>query len=375
MGLQVSSRLRNAAGNMLLVVASMVFVFMGVEGYLRLDAHFQAAPLTEPVHSTPPKVAPVALASGGTVPADIVAAADARYRFTTMPAEWQHRDVKVPGAAVAYYWQGALHVHDVNHFRRTTPFPAKDPNVFRVIVAGDSLTYGYGIPEASTFTALLNTWLSKDYRVEFLNLGVSGNQSEDVLHVIQTWVPKLQPNLVIYAVCLNDFMPSGQGEYNGDQYSFPLPGRVKRFLIAHTLTGAFLNEKYDAALRGLHLRRDFFDDILAGFGGYQKRFARDVSDMNRTVTAAGLPPLVGLVLDQYPAYGGRGYKITQVAEEALTKAGADVIPTEDYYHRYNGQLLYVSNWEGHPNEVANYIWAKMIYQQIVQQKELAAFKR
>jgi hypothetical protein len=396
----VSGRVKNAIGNALLVLASVAFVFIGMEVYLRVDALFPASVAPLP----PPNVPPVPLASGGTVPADIVAAANARYRYTTMPQQWQHRDVAFPGALEAYYWQGVLHVVDPNTgigrcrnirqitqaapecreagFRRSTPFPPKDSNVFRVMVVGDSLTYGVGIREESTFTALLNKWLSKNYRIEILNLGVSGYQSEDVLHVIQTWLPILRPDLVIYAVCLNDFLPSGIGEYNGNQYAFPLPGRVKRFFIAHTLTGAFLNDKYDAALRGLHLRRDFFDDILADFAGYEKRFARDVAEMNHSVMAAGVPPMFALVLDQYPAYRGRGYRITRVAEDALRKAGADVIPTETYYRLYDGntppdygQRFYVSSWEGHPNEVANYIWAKMIYQQLIQRKDMAAFRR
>lgn len=383
-GFQVSGRFRNVIGNALLVLASVFFVFAGTEVYLRIDALLSDTTPTpfgtgigvpaDTLATAAASVPPVPLASGGTVPPDIVAAADARYRFTTMPTEWEHRNVSVSGAKYAYYWQGVLHVHDENNFRRATPFPPKNPNVFRVMVVGDSLTYGYGIPEQSTFTALLNKWLSKDYRVEFLNLGVSGHQSEDVLHEIQKFVPQLQPNLVIYAVCQNDFLPSGVGQYNGDQYAFPLPGRVKRFLIAHTKTGQFLYEKYDAALRGLHLRHDFFDDILTNFSDYQKRFARDVTEMNHTVTAAGLPPMLALVVDQFPSYG-RGYQITRVAENALRNAGVEVVPTEDYYRRYNNQRLYVSNWEGHPNEVANYIWAKMIYQELNERKDLAAFKR
>jgi hypothetical protein len=41
-----------------------------------------------------------------------------------------------------------------------------------------------------------------------------------------------------------------------------------------------------------------------------------------------------------------------------------VIATEDYYRRYNGQTMYVSQWEGHPNEIAHFIWAKMIEQRL-----------
>jgi hypothetical protein len=35
----------------------------------------------------------------------------------------------------------------------------------------------------------------------------------------------------------------------------------------------------------------------------------------------------------------------------------------------------VSNWEGHPNEVANYIWATMIMNRLRQRQDLVAYKR
>jgi hypothetical protein len=244
------------------------------------------------------------------------------------------------------------------------------------MVVGDSLTFGLGLQENDTFVALLNDWMAKHYRIEFLNLGVVRYQSEDVLRTIRDFLPQLRPDLVIYTVCLNDFAPSGKGEYHDDDlYQFPLPGRIKRFLIAHTRTGAFLNDEYDAALRKVHLRRDFYDDILIGFGGYETRFRRDVAEMNKTVTTAGLPPMMAMVVDQYPQFQGRGYTIARVAEDALTKAGADVIPTEDYYRRYNNQAMYVSTWEGHPNEVANYIWAEMISQRLTDRPDLVRFRR
>lgn len=366
--------IKNTVGNLLLLFGSVVFVFLGLEFYLWTESVLgRPEPAMLAIAST--NTRRVSLESGGFVPSEIVAAAEARQGVLTMPPEWQHRDVTVPGAAHAYYWQGALHVLDENGFRRSTPFPPKRPDVFRVMVVGDSLTYGYGVSEQDTFSALLQKWLSDKYRVEVLNLGVSGYQSEDVLHVVRTFIPKLQPDLVLYAVCLNDFLPSGAGDYNGNQYAFPLPSRVKNFLIAHTRTGAFLNDKYDAALRGLHLRRDFYDDILAGFGDYQRRFARDVAAMNRTITTVGLPPLVALVVNQYPALNGPVHKITEVAENALRKAGADVISTDDFFNRYNNYAMNVSAWEGHPNEVAHYIWANMIYRQVIQRQDLTAFRR
>jgi hypothetical protein len=368
----VKAAIRNLLGNLALVIGSVLLVFLAMETWLWADSLLDRVGGGSAVAS--PAVSPAAANDSIAVPPQTIAAAEARRAVRVMPDGWRHRDVTVPGANHAYYWQGALHVLDQNGFRRAAPFPAKDPNVFRIMVAGDSLTFGYGIAEKDTFVGLLNSWLQKDYRVEVLNLGVSGYQSEDVLHTIKKFVPQLHPDLVLYTICQNDFLPSGQSEYE-ITHPFPLPESVKTFLIAHTRTGAFLNGKYDAALRGLHLRRDFYDDILRDFAGYQNRFRRDVADMNAFVSSAGLPPMMAMVLDQYPSYGGRGYRITQVAEAALRDAGIELIPTEAYYRRYNNQVMNVSEWEGHPDEVANYIWASMLMERLRQRDDLARYKR
>jgi len=235
----VNERFRDLIGNAALVIGSMLFVFLVLEGYLWADSALNALPShAEAAAPGPSAVPPVGQNGPEQIPSQIIARAEARHHVITMPQEWGMREVHVPGAAKAYYWQGALHVEDENGFRRSTPLPSKDPNTFRVMVVGDSLTFGLGLQENDTFVALLNNWMAKDYRIEFLNLGVVRYQSEDVLRTIKTFLPQLHPGLVIYAVCLNDFAPSGKGEYHDDDlYQFPLPGRIKRFLIAHTRAG------------------------------------------------------------------------------------------------------------------------------------------
>jgi hypothetical protein len=64
-----------------------------------------------------------------------------------------------------------------------------------------------------------------------------------------------------------------------------------------------------------------------------------------------------------------------IAEAALAKVGATVIPTEDYYRQHSGQAMQVSRWEGHPNEVANWIWASMISRALRERDDLQAFRR
>jgi GDSL-like Lipase/Acylhydrolase family len=340
-----------------MVVSGFVLAFGLLEVVLTLY-DFRPAP---PAHAAAPPPPPISSAATLDIPADMLAKQKYRHSLLTMPPEWERRPVPIDGAYHAEYWHSELHVYNKYGQRRIGPHSPKRDGLFRVLVMGDSITYGAGIAEQHTYTALLNQWLGHNGRIEFLNLGISGQQSEDTLRWIKKFVPELGPDLVFYGVCLNDFLPSGRGEYDDRHvYAVPLPEKFKAFLIRNSRTAALTNDLYDDTLRLLHVRATFLDHILSDFDGYQVRFARDVAEMNKFLIGSGLPPMVAMVLDQYPAYDGTHHRISRIAEAALEKAGARVIPTEDYYRANSGKAHYVSRWDGHPDEVANLIWANMI---------------
>jgi hypothetical protein len=292
-----------------------------------------------------------------------------------IPKEWKRRSVSVAGASFAYYWHNILHVHDRNHMRRTSPFPPKSRDRFRVMVVGDSLTYGYGVREEETYPKQIETILKKNFNVEVLNLGVSGYQSEDVLKIVKKFVPLLRPDLIIYGVCLNDFLPSGVGQYeNNLAYSFPIPGAVKNFLSEKTHLGRLMGEAYNDGLMKLGFRNDFYTDILEDFKNYQTRFARDVKDMNMFALDRELPPIIAMVLNQYPELHSKGYQIAMAAERHLANAGMTVIPTEEFYKKYNGQSMAVSRWEGHPNTKAHKIFADFIAARLQDRSDLNKYR-
>lgn len=299
----------------------------------------------------------------------------ARGKPLTMPGSWKKRNVKIPGVFKAEYWHGVLHVRDENRFRRTVPFPGKKAGTFRIMIVGDSLTYGAGIGVQWIYPAVLERRLRDDFNIEILNLGVSGWNSEDINEAIETWAPRLNPDLVIYGVCLNDFMAfnAGQDAYD-TAYALPLPRDVSDLFTQETYLGAFLSDHYDALLRNWDLRKDFFDGILADMEGHQARFADAVAAMNAFIRSRNLPPIIGMVLHQQPRYEGRGYRLTRIAEEAMLKAGFTVVPIEDYFRRYNNRNFAVSQWEGHPNEEANQIFAAMLEVQLRQQPELRFYR-
>ena len=296
----------------------------------------------------------------------------------TMPEEWKRRDTVVPGAGRAYYWHGKLHVFNEFGMRHIEPFSVKDPNTARIMVLGDSLTYGKGVDVNDAYPAVMERILAADFRVEVLNLGINGSQSEQIFQVMTMFAPELQPDIIVYGVCLNDFLDAGEEQQTAGaqkRWKIPLPESVKQFLISRTLTGQFFEKAYDDALMRLGLRRDFISNILTGMPHYQLRFTRDMTAMNLVALAQGFPPVVAMVLDAYPVYNGRDHQVARLAETIMQLARINVISSEEYYRAYSGRRFAVSRWEGHPNEEAHRIFAEAFVRVLREHPALQRYKR
>lgn len=305
-------------------------------------------------------------------------AGEGNARLLTMPKEWEERPVFVEGSVGAKYWHGKLHVYNEYGMRRTTPFTAKTPEIGRIMVLGDSLTYGKGVDANDTYPSLMERMLSQEFRVEVLNLGISGYQSQDILRLLLAAAPELKPDIIVYGVCLNDFLETGEGQESRENrrgWQIPLPLPAKQFFIKQTLFGQFLEKAYDDLLMRLGLRADFLSNILRGLHHYQLRFTRDVTIMDFFAENAGFPPIVAMTLDQFPEVNGRGQQVARIAETCLQLAGMDVIPTEEYYQTYNGKTFMVSEWEGHPNEEAHRLFAEAFVRRLRQHPALQPYKK
>lgn len=298
----------------------------------------------------------------------------ARARRLVMPDRLGRRDARVEGAHVAWWWQGQLHVFDKEGLRRTTPLPPKAPGTFRVAALGDSLTYGYGVAAGEAWPAQLEQALRGEFRLEVVNLGICGLQSEGMLDVLRRHLPGLEADLVLYGFCLNDFLPARRGQYlNNRAWRIDPPGGLH--LEWGTRLGALVAQGYDRLLMRIGVRTDFFTDILRDFENYQERFARDAAAMNRLVTSRGLPPITALVLNQFPDPDGPGGRIGRLAEGYLRAAGMQVIPS-DYLQaiRGRGDLL-VSPWESHPSAAAHRVFAGEFLGAVRRDPRLDGFRR
>jgi lysophospholipase L1-like esterase len=359
-------RLRSRVGSLALAAGSVCLLLMLCEAVLWGLERIAARPLPE-VASGPPPLPPA-------LPPQLHEKIARMQGALVMPREWEHLDLeRSPGIKQPYLWQGVHHVFNADRMRRDGAFPPRDPGRFRVLVVGDSFTYGEGIDARWTYAAQLERALQSDFAIEVLNLGVAGNSSADTLEVLRRFVPELEPDLVIYGACLNDFLDSQQRA--PEHWLLPLPQKWKKVLQRRTRLGRLLHERSDALLRRFGLRPDFHSELLAHFDRYRARFERDVQQMNQIVTASGRPPMIGVVLDHTPRPDGPGRELSAAAEAALRRAGFEVANSDAYYREYAGWDFRVSRWEQHPNEEANAIWASRLAEQLRQRDDLARFRR
>lgn len=93
-------------------------------------------------------------------------------------------------------------------FRGTREFsPTPKPGVLRVLVLGDSVSFGYGVNEEETYAARLERLLNLAHlNAEVLNLSVSGFGTAEELLQYQAVGAALKPDLVILGYFSNDPM-------------------------------------------------------------------------------------------------------------------------------------------------------------------------
>lgn len=92
---------------------------------------------------------------------------------------------------------------DPHGFRGVEPVAIlKPPNKKRILVIGDSFTFGVGVGDSETFPAQLQSHLGDRYEV--INAGCPGWGTENELAFWRAWRSRLKPDLLVIAFFRND---------------------------------------------------------------------------------------------------------------------------------------------------------------------------
>jgi hypothetical protein len=103
----------------------------------------------------------------------------------------------------------------------------KRSDEFRVLVLGDSITLGDFLPEDETFTRQLEKLTAgRSKRIRFINAGIPGAGTMEELYLYEEVRDRVQPDLVLVEMYLNDAQTAGEFYVR----SIPSPFSKSRFL-------------------------------------------------------------------------------------------------------------------------------------------------
>jgi lysophospholipase L1-like esterase len=134
----------------------------------------------------------------------------------------------------------------------------KPPNTVRIVVVGDSITFGYGIPVESTYAKVLEKRLNINApgktQYEVLNGGTIGGSLSDYYHFLSEKTELLQPDMILVGLALNDILvysESGSISEAGAQWHgrrLPWTRKFSRFLLRHSQLYLFCYVRLKSAM-------------------------------------------------------------------------------------------------------------------------------
>jgi lysophospholipase L1-like esterase len=239
---------------------------------------------------------------------------------------------------------------------------AKPSNVFRVMMLGDSTTFGWGVREEDTAAKFLERKLNAQPppgydKVEVINAGVGNYDTVQEVTYYETRGKAFHPDLVVLVFFIND--PE------------PVPSEGKGFLIDRSYLIAFATNRFDGVLRHMGMRPDWkqyysslYSDDKPGFQAC-KEALKSLAEVTRSngarVLVAILPELHQINGDSYP------FKLAhEKIKDVLAAENLPVVELIDGLKDHGPEeTLWVTRQDDHPNAKANDLISNQLQQWIL----------
>jgi lysophospholipase L1-like esterase len=267
-------------------------------------------------------------------------------------ARWIYRDALQPHPPVA---RNRLRYRDRN-------FGQKKPNRYRIIVIGDSFTFGDGIEEGDRFSNLMQAQLGAGFEV--LNFGRAGFNMPQHLRTLDQAL-QYKPDYVLLQLYENDFETPNMHRPAAHTLQVDTERQMQRSFVLYRLISTAsvrvqealgLSEEYTHYMAS-HLKDPASPDAREAFGMLTTFITK----------AQAAHVAVGTVL--FPALwvlkpGGRDYPFDYLHAHVRTICQEQGITCLDLFDEFaqdeNPRHLWVNSFDAHPNAEANHRAAQQI---------------
>ena len=293
-----------------------------------------------------------------------------------------YRDVQVGGSnsPSGFTFYRKYYKYNSWGFRDIEREEAKRDGTFRILVLGDSFTFGSGVKfKEQLYPALLETKLNsanlQNGHFEVINTGVKGLSTEQELFYLRETGLALNPDLIILGHVLNDAETQElkHGMVNEARSATILPIRYHRFLSSYSFTYYLVRRniigligRVEGSGNGLTGYNYYLDSLYQGDNLVS--YKRIVADLARVCEERGLTVLwVSFPrIRQEPGKPYRLSHITDILRSIALKNGFKFLDLQPKIRERDKEELTVSSWDDHPNEVVHSIAAEVIYNRLIE---------
>lgn len=242
-------------------------------------------------------------------------------------------------------------------------------NVFRIAIAGDSVTMGEGVEEEMTYSARLAEFFElpdSDDRIEVLNVGLSGSNIPFAIARLKHVVRHYHPDLIVYGFTINDI--------EGPRYEKLTDGTDQ---LAKVQSSTWFVESpswlvrvvgwfwYTSRLQNLGNRNWYAEEL--DFNYFDNPSALEdwrqaLREFDELAESEGICALV-LIHTHLNALGSEHpyLPIYDLVEREANSLGLPAVPTYDkYFKGRTPRDLWVGIFDPHPNAEGHEIFAQAL---------------
>jgi len=218
----------------------------------------------------------------------------------------------------------------------------------RIIVLGDSYTFGQGVHQEDTFNhrmeAMFNDSGIDNANYEIINCGACGYDTRQERLFYESFASAYEPDLVIVSMCFNDDISWLEEVNKGYVY---IPGKLDKIIVTLGLVRGFLVKQPQPDFSGC------VDELLL---------------LKSKLRENNIPLLVVIFRNSdWPPWP----LLSKTVSEGLKGTGIPVLDIGNALLKNHSYAdLAVHEIDGHPNEIAHRIAAETIYQLIKEKKLL-----
>jgi lysophospholipase L1-like esterase len=253
------------------------------------------------------------------------------------------------------------------------PEPKEIKDGFRILVVGDSYTWGDGVYPESTYPRglayRLEDYFGEPY-VEVLSMARPGWNSKTQLEKVRGFFPHLEPDLVIVGVCLNDAEPSNRERMEEGikpARRRQVESRVGKWAYASSALVRLVFEGFENLRSRIAVRR-YYHSLYAADTGTRTGFQTAIRGFARFSRKSKIP-IVMAIFPIFDSQLGDGYSYRALHEEIGSLAGDAGLRVLDLLPAYEGvdarRLALIPFTDPHPNELAHRLAAERIAEYLI----------